>query len=160
MHGRLQSVTRHIAEIVFHLVLDHSAVLVELILSTARRAVQHHVVSGPDGFQGPVAAQTEKSGMGTVSPMFGQFITGVSRILGTLGRLSGYHFSYSYNVMVTASEARLALALASSTDASLARATPMRRCPLTSGLPKSRTWVSGSSRALFRLPKAVEVDVP
>jgi len=42
----------------------------------------------------------------------------------------------------------MALRLASSRSAPRARATPMRRSPCTSGLPKRRIVVSGSARAL------------
>ncbi len=56
---RLQPVTRHITEIIFHIVPDHPSKLVQLVLGTARRAMQKHTPSFPDGLERPIAAQTE-----------------------------------------------------------------------------------------------------
>lgn len=82
----LQAITRHIAQKVFHVLLNHPSVLTQLILSTARRAVQDHVLSGSDGLEGFVAAQTEKSGMtGAAGPVLVRSVlTMVARIVGII----------------------------------------------------------------------------
>ena len=58
-----------------------------------------------------------------------------------------------YRVVVIILEAFIAFCLAASTVLSLASATPIRRCPCTSGLPNNRICVSGNCKAFLMLLK-------
>ena len=57
-----------------------------------------------------------------------------------------WRIGWPYSRISIAFAARWALARASLMFSARARVTAMRRWPLTLGLPKSRTWVSGSAR--------------
>ncbi len=66
----------------------------------------------------------------------------------------------SYSAIWIAAAAWQALARASVMSVARASVTAMRRWPLTLGLPKRRSWVSGSARTSVRLPNCTLLDSP